>query len=209
MQKRLKRVIDVLAAAFGLMLLLPLFAVLALAIRWTLGAPVLFRQLRAGQHGRLFQIYKFRTMTNATGESGRLLPDELRLSPFGSFIRSLSLDELPQLWNVLRGDMSFVGPRPLLPEYLPRYSTFQSRRHEVRPGVTGWAQIQGRNTLTWQAKFEFDVWYVDHGNLLLDARILVRTIRKVMTRDGISRPGFATAPPFLGEPPRHNAEGGH
>jgi lipopolysaccharide/colanic/teichoic acid biosynthesis glycosyltransferase len=194
----LKRGIDIAASGLGLVALSPLLAVLALGVRLRLGSPVLFRQTRAGLHGRPFTIYKFRTMTDARGADGDLLPDAGRLPPFGRFLRSTSLDELPSLWNVLRGDMSLVGPRPLLMEYLPRYSPDQLRRHDVRPGITGWAQVNGRNAVTWARKFELDVWYVDNRSFLLDLRILLLTMAHVLRQDGISQPGRATADPFLG-----------
>jgi len=193
-----KRAIDLVAAACGLLVLAPGLAVLALAIRLSTGGAALFRQLRIGRGGRPFSIAKFRTMSNARDSAGRLLPDEQRLTPLGRFLRRTSLDELPQLWNVLKGDMSLVGPRPLLPEYLPRYNSHQRRRHEVKPGITGWAQIHGRNTLAWERKFDLDVWYVDHRSLWLDIKILWLTVRKVIRREGISQNGHATMPEFTG-----------
>jgi sugar transferase EpsL len=159
---------------------------------------VLFRQQRPGLHGQIFTIYKFRTMTDACNEQGHLLSDAERLTPFGRFLRSSSLDELPELWNVLRGDMSLVGPRPLLVQYLDRYTPQQARRHEVRPGVTGWAQVNGRNALSWEQKFDMDVWYVNHVSLTLDLRIIGATIGKIIKREGISQPGQATAEEFMG-----------
>jgi lipopolysaccharide/colanic/teichoic acid biosynthesis glycosyltransferase len=195
-----KRVFDFVAAASALLLLAPGLSALALAIRIWMGRPVLFRQVRIGRGERAFRIAKFRTMKDARDDAGNLLADEKRLTAIGRFIRRTSLDELPQLWNVLRGDMSLVGPRPLLPEYLPRYSEFQRRRHEVRPGITGWAQVHGRNALTWEQKFELDVWYVDHQSLWLDIRILFLTALKVLGRDGISQQGHATMSEFLGSP---------
>ena len=193
-----KRAIDLVAAACGLLVLAPGLAVLALAIRLSTGGAALFRQLRIGRGGRPFSIAKFRTMSNARDSAGRLLPDEQRLTPLGRFLRRTSLDELPQLWNVLKGDMSLVGPRPLLPEYLPRYNSHQRRRHEVKPGITGWAQIHGRNTLAWERKFDLDVWYVDHRSLWLDIKILWLTAQKVIRREGISQNGHATMPEFTG-----------
>lgn len=194
----MKRSMDVLLAGFALLVLgLPLL-LLAWLVRRRLGVPVLFRQLRPGLHGRPFMLIKFRTMTDARGPDGVLLPDALRLTPFGRFLRASSLDELPELWNVLRGDMSLVGPRPLLTEYLPLYTSEQARRHEVRPGITGWAQINGRNTLSWEERFKLDVWYVDHRTLWLDLRILWRTLRKVLVREGISAVGEATMSKFTG-----------
>ena len=165
-----------------------------------IGAPVFFRQQRPGLHGQPFQMVKFRTMTDARGPDGALLPDAERLTPFGRFLRSASLDELPELWNVLRGDMSLVGPRPLLMEYLPLYTPEQARRHAVRPGITGWAQVNGRNALSWEEKFALDVWYVDHQSLALDIRILWLTARKVLAREGISAAGEATMGKFTGNP---------
>jgi lipopolysaccharide/colanic/teichoic acid biosynthesis glycosyltransferase len=172
---------------------------LAWQVRRKLGNPVLFTQVRPGLHGKPFRMVKFRTMTDERDANGALLPDVQRLTPFGRFLRASSLDELPELWNVLRGEMSLVGPRPLLMEYLPLYSTQQSRRHEVRPGITGWAQVNGRNAISWADKFELDVWYVDHRSLLLDIRILWLTVRKVLVRDGISAAGEATMPRFEGD----------
>ena len=197
-----KRLFDLFAAALGLLLLSPVIAILAWQIRKKLGSPVLFRQTRPGLHGKPFQMVKFRTMTDARGPDGALLPDADRLTPFGRFLRGSSLDELPELWNVLRGDMSLVGPRPLLMEYLPLYTPEQARRHAVRPGITGWAQVNGRNALSWEEKFALDVWYVDHQSLALDISILWRTVRKVLVREGISAAGEATMPRFDGSGPR-------
>lgn len=194
----LKRLFDFLMALFGLVLLSPVLAILAWQIRNKLGSPVLFRQTRPGLHGKPFQMIKFRTMRDAMGPDGQLLPDAERMTPFGSFLRSASLDELPELWNVLKGDMSLVGPRPLLMEYLPLYSPEQARRHEVRPGVTGWAQINGRNALSWEDKFRLDVWYVDNHSFWLDLKILTLTVKKVFVREGISAAGEATAARFTG-----------
>ncbi len=195
-----KRVFDFWAAALGLLLLAPLIAVVAWQIRKKLGSPVLFCQTRPGLHGKPFQMIKFRSMRVASGPDGQPLPDFERLTPFGSFLRSSSLDELPELWNVLKGDMSLVGPRPLLMEYLPLYSPEQARRHEVRPGVTGWAQINGRNALSWDEKFQFDVWYVEHQSFWLDLKILLLTVKKVWVREAISAAGEATMPRFTGSP---------
>ncbi len=189
---------DIFGAGAGLVLLSPFIVVLACLIRWKLGSPVLFRQVRPGLHGRSFQMIKFRTMLNANGSDGQPLSDELRLTSFGRFLRSTSLDELPELWNVLKGEMSLVGPRPLLLEYLPLYSAEQARRHEVRPGITGWAQVNGRNAIDWEEKFALDVWYVDHRNLLLDLCILCRTVMKVVVRDDINAQGQATMSKFTG-----------
>lgn len=194
----LKRALDILLALAGLIVLSPLLAVLALLVRLRLGAPVLFWQKRGGLHGKPFTILKFRTMTDACDPQGNLLPDRDRLPAFGRFLRSTSLDELPELWNVLTGDMSLVGPRPLLQEYLDRYSPEQARRHEVRPGITGWAQVNGRNALSWEERFALDVWYVDHCSLWLDAKILVLTVVKIFRRDGISANAHATMPVFTG-----------
>ena len=194
----MKRLFDLLLS-FGLLLVLapPLLLLWGL-VRCKLGSPVLFRQVRPGLHGRPFMMVKFRSMTNERGADGELLPDARRLTPFGRFLRATSLDELPELWNVLRGEMSLVGPRPLLMEYLPLYSPEQARRHEVRPGITGWAQVNGRNAISWADKFALDVWYVDHRSLWLDMKILWLTVRKVLIRDGISAAGDATMPKFEG-----------
>ena len=194
----MKRLFDFVAAAVALALLcLPLLA-LTLLVRRKLGRPAFFRQVRPGLHGEPFEMVKFRSMTDARGPDGALLPDADRLTAFGRFLRASSLDELPGLWNVLKGDMSLVGPRPLLMEYLPLYSPEQARRHDMRPGITGWAQINGRNALSWDDKFELDVWYVDHHSLWLDIKILWRTVKKVLVRDGISAAGEATMPRFTG-----------
>lgn len=194
----MKRVFDLLAAAIGLLILAVPLALLAWQVRRKLGSPVLFTQVRPGLHGQPFRMVKFRTMTDERDASGALLHDAQRLTPFGRFLRSSSLDELPELWNVLRGEMSLVGPRPLLMEYLPLYSPEQARRHEVRPGITGWAQVNGRNAISWADKFALDVWYVDHHSIFLDVRILWLTVRKVLVRDGISAAGEATMPKFEG-----------
>jgi lipopolysaccharide/colanic/teichoic acid biosynthesis glycosyltransferase len=195
----MKRLFDIILSACGLLVLaVPLLA-LAWQVRRKLGSPVLFTQVRPGLHGKPFRMVKFRTMTDARDASGALLPDAQRLTPFGRFLRASSLDELPELWNVLRGEMSLVGPRPLLMEYLPLYSPEQARRHEVRPGITGWAQVNGRNAISWADKFALDVWYVDHRSLWLDVHILWRTVRKVLVRDGISAAGEATMPRFEGD----------
>lgn len=194
----LKRSMDVLVACLALLLLgLPLL-VLASMVRAKLGSPALFRQVRPGLYGQPFMMVKFRTMTDERGPDGELLPDAQRLTAFGRFLRASSLDELPELWNVLRGEMSLVGPRPLLMEYLPLYSPEQARRHEVRPGITGWAQVNGRNAVSWEERFRLDVWYVDHRSLWLDLRILWLTMRKVLVREGISAQGEATMPRFTG-----------
>jgi sugar transferase EpsL len=194
----MKRPFDIVCSAAGLLLLSPLLLVLALLVLVRHGFPVLFRQARPGRGGRLFGILKFRTMTLARNASGDLLSDAERLSGVGRFLRATSLDELPELWNVLKGDMSLVGPRPLLPEYLDRYTPEQARRHEVRPGITGWAQVNGRNAISWEEKFKLDVWYVDHPSFGLDIKILLMTFWNVITRKGINAEGQATMPEFLG-----------
>ncbi|MCC4261386.1 sugar transferase [Pseudomonas aestusnigri] len=194
----LKRVFDVLVSAVALLLLCPVILFVAWQIRRKMGSPVLFRQVRPGLNGKPFEMIKFRTMKYALDAAGNPLPDSERLTPFGQFLRSSSLDELPELWNVLKGDMSLVGPRPLLMEYLPLYSPEQARRHEVRPGVTGWAQVNGRNTLSWEDKFKLDVWYVDNRSLWLDIKVLFLTVKKVLVRDGISAEGEATMSKFTG-----------
>jgi sugar transferase EpsL len=196
----LKRVLDVLGASAALVVLSPLLAVVAVLVRARMGPPVLFRQLRPGREGRPFELTKFRTMTDQRGPDGALLPDAQRLTALGRFLRRTSIDELPELVNVVRGDMSLVGPRPLLMEYLPRYSPEQARRHEVRPGVTGWTQVNGRNALTWEEKFALDVWYVDHRSTRLDLEILGRTVSQVLGGQGVSAPGHATMEPFRGSP---------
>ncbi|MBM3409170.1 MAG: sugar transferase [Betaproteobacteria bacterium] len=194
----MKRAFDLITATVLLVALALPLALLALFIRIRLGSPVLFRQQRPGLHGKLFLMVKFRTMTDARNAQGELLPDAERLTTVGRALRASSLDELPELWNVLCGDMSLVGPRPLLPEYLPLYNQHQARRHEVRPGITGWAQVNGRNALSWEDRFDLDVWYVDHRSFALDLRILALTLRKVLLREGISAPGEATVSRFTG-----------
>jgi len=194
----LKRLFDIIASAVGLLLLAPVIAVVAFLIRRRLGSPVLFRQVRPGKDGKPFEMIKFRTMRDAIDQDGNPLPDSERMTPFGAFLRSTSLDELPELWNVLKGDMSLVGPRPLLMEYLPLYSKEQYRRHEVRPGVTGWAQVNGRNAISWEDKFTLDVWYVDNRSFWLDLKIIYLTVKKVLVRDGISAEGEATMSKFTG-----------
>ncbi len=195
-----KQCLDRLTAAAGLVCFAPVMAATALVIRTTMGSPVLFRQVRPGRDGKLFQLVKFRTMTQERDADGKLLPEARRLTRVGKFLRSASLDELPQLWNVLRGDMSLVGPRPLLVEYLPRYSPEQARRHDVLPGITGWAQVNGRNALGWEERFRLDVWYVDHWSLALDAKILLLTLLRVVQRKGIAPEGQATMYKFMGSP---------
>ncbi len=195
---RSKRVFDLIAASLGLIVLSPVLLLLAILVRTLLGAPIIFRQQRPGYEGRPFELYKFRTMTDAKDAEGRLLPDSVRLRPFGRFLRAISLDELPELFNILRGEMSLVGPRPLLMDYLPLYSPEQRRRHDVLPGLTGWAQVHGRNALDWPARFALDVWYVDHWSFWLDIRILLMTVWKVVSREGISQPGQTTTEYFTG-----------
>lgn len=197
-----KRLFDITLSVLALVVLALPMLVLAGLVARKLGQPVLFRQTRPGRNGRLFQMVKFRSMTDARDASGALLPDADRLTPFGAALRRSSLDELPGLWNVLRGDMSLVGPRPLLPEYLPLYSAHHARRHDVRPGITGWAQINGRNALAWDDRLNLDVWYVDNRSLRLDLLILWRTVAKVLHRDGISAEGEATMPRFTGSADR-------
>jgi lipopolysaccharide/colanic/teichoic acid biosynthesis glycosyltransferase len=197
-QAALKLLLDRGAAVAGLLLLAPVLAVVALAIRARMGSPVLFRQARPGLRGQPFDVVKFRTMRHAVGSDGQPLPDSERLTALGRFLRASSLDELPQLWNVLRGDLSLVGPRPLLMQYLPLYSPEQARRHDVLPGITGWAQVNGRNAISWEEKFALDVWYVDHWSLALDLKILALTLLEVVNRSGISREGHATMPEFMG-----------
>jgi len=194
----LKRLFDVVAAGLGLLVLSPVIAVVALLVRRRLGSPVFFRQVRPGLDGKPFEMVKFRTMRDALDAQGNPLPDDQRMAPFGTLLRSSSLDELPELWNVVKGDMSLVGPRPLLMEYVPLYDAMQVRRHEVRPGVTGWAQINGRNALSWEEKFKLDVWYVDNRSFWLDLKILFLTVKKVLVRDGISGEGEVTMSKFTG-----------
>ena len=194
----MKRFLDIVGAVIGFAVLSPVLLVVALAVRWRLGAPVLFRQPRVGLHGRVFTLLKFRTMRHAVAGNGVTMPDAERLTGLGRFLRAASLDELPELLNVLRGDMSLVGPRPLLIEYLELYSPEQARRHDVRPGITGWAQVNGRNSIPWDQKFLLDVWYVDHHSLWLDAKILGLSVVHVLSARGISEPGHATAEKFRG-----------
>lgn len=193
-----KRLFDVIIASFGLLILAPVILIIAWQIKRKLSSPVLFQQTRPGKDGAPFRMVKFRTMLDAHDKNGNPLPDEERMTTFGSFLRSTSLDELPELWNVLKGDMSLVGPRPLLMEYLPLYSKEQYRRHEVRPGVTGWAQVNGRNAISWEDKFRLDVWYVDNRSFWLDVKILLLTVKKVLIRDGISAEGEVTMAKFAG-----------
>ena len=203
----LKRVIDVALAVVGTILLTPVMALLAWQVRRRIGSPVIFKQRRPGLHGRTFTLYKFRTMTDERDEDGELLPDEQRLTSFGRFLRASSLDEVPELFNVLKGDMSLVGPRPLLVEYLELYTPEQARRHEVRPGITGWAQVNGRNDMPWPDKLAMDLWYVDHRSLALDVRILLKTLWVMVTRRGVNLAGHVTTVRFIGddEAPRSDA----
>lgn len=195
----MKRIFDFSGALLALLTLWPLIILLGLLIHWKIGRPELFVQQRPGKNEKLFSFYKFRTMTNEKDENGNLLPDKLRMTRLGKILRQTSLDELPSFWNVLKGDMSLVGPRPLLKEYLPLYSKEQSRRHEVKPGITGWAQINGRNKLSWEEKFQLDVWYVDNNTVWLDLKILLKTIYKVIRKEGIHSNTSATMEAFRGE----------
>jgi len=191
-----KRIFDITLTLIGALLLSPVFLLVALMVKNKLGSPLFFKQVRPGLNGNLFNMHKFRSMTNECDEDGKLLSDEARITKFGKFLRSTSLDELPGLWSVLKGDMSLVGPRPLLVEYLPLYSENQSRRHEVKPGITGWAQVNGRNAISWEQKFQYDVWYVDHQSLWLDIKIIWLTVKKVLVRDGVSPQGEVIMPRF-------------
>lgn len=195
----IKRLFDIFTSFFGLVILSPILVVVAWKIRRYLGSPILFKQVRPGKDGTQFEMIKFRTMRDAVDVNGVPLPDVERLTPFGKWLRATSLDELPELWNVLKGDMSLVGPRPLLMEYLPLYNEHQYRRHEAKPGVTGWAQVNGRNTISWEEKFDLDVWYVENQSFWLDIKIIFLTIKKVVDRDGISAAGEATMPKFRGK----------
>ena len=194
----LKRAFDIAASTSALIVLSPVLAITAYKVKKELGSPVLFRQTRPGLHGKPFEMVKFRTMKDASDKAGNALPDSERLTEFGKKLRASSLDELPELWNVLKGDMSLVGPRPLLMEYLPLYSAEQAKRHNVRPGVTGYAQVNGRNSLSWEDKFKLDTWYVEHQSFLLDMKILLKTVKKVIIKDGISADGEATMTKFTG-----------
>lgn len=193
------RVFDLLLTFPVLLLLLPVLFVVAVLVRWNLGSPIFYKQKRPGKDGIPFMLYKFRTMRDEKDKNGTLLPDDKRLTRLGKFLRSTSIDELPELWNVLKGDMSLVGPRPLLMQYLDRYTPEQARRHEVKPGITGWAQVNGRNAITWEEKFKLDVWYVDHQSFWLDLKIIFLTIWKILKREGISHPGHATMEEFKGD----------
>ena len=198
-EKVIKRTLDIVIASIGIILLLPLYGIVALLVRLKLGSTVLFRQSRPGRNENVFKMLKFRTMTNERGSDGELLPDEARLTGFGKFLRASSLDELPELYNVLKGDISLIGPRPLLVKYLPRYSDNQRRRHLVRPGITGWAQVHGRNSVSWQQKFDYDLYYVDNISFRLDVKILLLTIVKVLKREGINSENAATMEEFMGD----------
>jgi lipopolysaccharide/colanic/teichoic acid biosynthesis glycosyltransferase len=193
-----KRLFDIFAASFGLLLLSPIIFFVIWQVRRKLGSPVFFRQTRPGANGKPFEMVKFRTMRDAYDDSGKPLPDAERITPFGRFLRSTSLDELPELWNVLKGDMSLVGPRPLRMDYLPLYNTHQARRHEMRPGVTGWAQVNGRNSISWEEKFDLDVWYVDNQSLLIDFKIIFLTVKTVLIREGIDSHNDVPMPRFTG-----------
>lgn len=199
MKNAVKRVIDIVLSSFLILVLSPILLITYVLVKSKLGSPAIFRQERPGKHGKIFTMYKFRSMTDARDESGELLPDEIRLTRFGKLLRKTSLDELPELFNILKGDMSFVGPRPLLVQYLGRYTPEQARRHEVKPGLTGWAQVNGRNAICWKEKFQLDVWYVDHWTLLLDLKILLMTVGKVIRHEGVSAVGEATMSEFLGD----------
>lgn len=194
-----KRLFDIVFSLLGILILLPVFVSIAFFTYINLGSPIFFRQIRPGKNGKPFQIIKFRTMTDLKNSDGDYKADKARMTPFGHFMRSSSLDELPELWNVLKGDMSIVGPRPLLLEYLPLYSTKQQRRHDLCPGITGWAQINGRNEISWEKKFELDLWYIENRNFLLDLKIILITLKKIVLSEGISREGEATIPKFKGD----------
>lgn len=194
----MKRLIDFASSVLLLIILSPIIGIVAVLVRTKIGTPIIFKQERPGLKGRSFYVYKFRSMTSERDENGELLPDDVRLTSIGKILRKLSLDELPQLWNVFKGEMSFVGPRPLLVEYLPLYNIRQARRHDVRPGITGWAQVNGRNAISWEEKFELDVWYVENQSLWLDMKILFMTVKKVFISEGISQDGQATMSKFTG-----------
>ena len=202
----LKRLLDIMIASIALILLSPLYAFVAYKVKKNLGSPVLFRQVRPGLHGKPFEMIKFRTMKDAVDAQGNPLPDSERLTPFGKMLRSTSLDEMPELWNVIKGDMSIVGPRPLLMEYLPLYNPEQAKRHDVRPGMTGHAQVNGRNAIGWEEKFKLDTWYVEHQSTLLDFKIMFKTVHKVLAKDDISADGEATMTKFTGSKPSHTDE---
>ncbi len=200
----IKRLLDIIIASIALILLSPLYAFVAYKVKKNLGSPVLFRQVRPGLHGRPFEMIKFRTMKDAIDANGQPLPDSERLTPFGRMLRSSSLDEMPELWNVIKGDMSIVGPRPLLMEYLPLYSPEQAKRHEVRPGMTGYAKVNGRNAIGWEEKFKLDTWYVENQSIWLDFKIMLKTVKKVLAKDDISAEGEATMSKFTGNSVGHN-----
>lgn len=200
----LKRVLDVVIASTALLLLSPIYFFVAYKVRKNLGSPVLFRQLRPGLHGKPFEMIKFRSMKDAMDENGDPLPDSERLTPFGQMLRATSLDEMPELWNVIKGEMSIVGPRPLLMEYLPLYNSQQAKRHDVRPGMTGHAQVNGRNAISWEEKFKLDTWYVENQSLWLDFKIMLKTVKKVLAKDDISAEGEATMTKFTGTPKQKN-----
>lgn len=195
-EKYVKRFFDIILSFFALILLSPVMLIVAILVRTKLGSPVIFCQERPGKNERIFKLYKFRSMTDKRDEKGELLPDEVRLTKFGKLLRSTSLDELPELWNILRGDMSIVGPRPLLVKYLPLYNEVQKHRHDVRPGLTGWAQVHGRNTISWEEKFEYDVWYVEHLSFAIDVKTVFLTVKKVFCREGITSETAATIEEF-------------
>lgn len=204
MQRLLKRLMDITAAVLLLVLASPFLLTAMLLVRIKMGSPVIFRHVRPGLHGKPFAVYKLRTMTNEKDAQGNLLPPGIRLTRFGRLLRASSIDELPQLWNVLHGEMSLVGPRPLLMEYLDRYSSEQARRHAVMPGITGWSQVNGRNAISWEERFRLDVWYVDHWSLWLDIKILMLTLIKTLKREGVNFSGNAVSSPFMGSKPEHN-----
>jgi sugar transferase EpsL len=195
---KIKRLLDISISAIGLIVLSPVFLAISVLLKFRIKGPIIFKQARPGEKGKLFNLCKFRTMACTKNKNGILLPDKMRLTKAGKFLRRFSLDELPELWNVLRGDMSLVGPRPLLVEYLDRYTPEQARRHEVKPGITGWAQVNGRNAILWEEKFKYDIWYVDNWNLWLDIKIIFMTINKVLAGEGINQPGKATMDEFKG-----------
>lgn len=203
--KYIKRILDIISSLLAIIILSPLLAVTAVLVKTKLGSPVLFRQERPGKDEKIFTLMKFRTMTDERDENGELLPDEVRLTKFGKFLRSTSIDELPELFNILKGDMSVIGPRPLLVEYIPRYNEHQHRRHEVRPGLSGWAQVNGRNTVSWEDKFDMDVYYVDNYSFAMDVKILFMTVFNVLKREGISSETSATMEVFMGTPGREEA----
>lgn len=203
--KYIKRILDIISSLLAIIILSPLLAVTAVLVKTKLGSPVLFKQERPGKDEKIFTLMKFRTMTDERDENGELLPDEVRLTKFGKFLRSTSIDELPELFNILKGDMSVIGPRPLLVEYIPRYNEHQHRRHEVRPGLSGWAQVNGRNTVSWEDKFDMDVHYVDNYSFTMDVKILFMTVLNVLKKEGISSETSATMEVFMGTPEREEA----